>query len=353
MKNKGNLTGTKYFFVHASVEIVCFYLLRIHFPTAMAGAIALAYDFFAFLPQGLIGDFIIKHRKIPYETAGNALMGVSVFMILSPGNTLRIAGYILLAVGNAVLHECGAIASVADSEGKIFPSALFVAGGSFGVVIGQTMGMAGVSPYWLLIPLAASELLCLSAKTSVRKERWPEFRAVSPKVSAGLVLLIAFAVTAVRSYIGYAIPISWNKQLWQSFFLFFIMGAGKALGGLLADKAGVRKTAFIGTLTAIPFLLFGDRLMAVSCIGVFFFSMTMSITFAMCLSILKTNPGLAFGITTTGLFLGLLPAFFIRVSQTANAVLITVFSVLCFALLRYSLADGASGGENDMINNTV
>ena len=53
--SKGNRTGTKYFFVHVCVEIVCFYLLRVHYPAAMAGAIALAYDFFAFLPQGLIG----------------------------------------------------------------------------------------------------------------------------------------------------------------------------------------------------------------------------------------------------------------------------------------------------------
>lgn len=344
MNSKGNLTGTKYFFVHACVEIVCFYLLRIHFPTAMAGAVALSYDFFAFLPQGLIGDFIIKHRKIPYETLGHLLMGVSVFAILSPWSALRIAGYILLALGNAVLHECGAIATVAESGGKIFPSALFVAGGSFGVVIGQTMGTQQVPPYFLIIPLVLSELLCLSAKASVRKETYPVFHAVSPKIAAGTVLLIAFGVTAVRSYIGYAIPISWNKQLWQSFFLFFIMGAGKALGGLLADRIGVRKTAFIGTLAAIPFLLFGDRLMAVSCIGVFFFSMTMSITFAMCLSVLQTNPGLAFGITTAALFLGLLPAFFVQLPRTVNAVLIVVFSVLCFVLLRYSLSDEAPGG---------
>ena len=337
MKSKANLTGTKYFFVHACVEIVCFYSLRIHFPTVMAGAIALVYDFFAFLPQGLIGDFIIKHRKIPYETVGHVLMAAGTLAILSSADALRFAGYILLAAGNAVLHECGAIATVAESEGKIFPSALFVAGGSFGVVIGQTMGTAGVSPYWLLLPLVLSEGLCLSAKASVRKESYPEFHAVSPKVSAGLILLIAFIVTAVRSYIGYAIPISWNKALWQSFFLFFIMGAGKALGGFLADRIGVRKTAFIGTLAAIPFLLFGDQLMIVSCIGVFFFSMTMSITFAMCLSILKTNPGLAFGITTAGLFIGLLPAFFVQFGQLVNAVLITVFSVLCFVLLRISL----------------
>ena len=344
--SKADLTGTKYFFVHACVEVICFYLLRIHFPTVMAGGIALLYDFFAFLPQGMIGDFIIKHRRIPYETLGHLLMAAGGVLILAfPAKAAHVSGYILLAAGNAVLHECGAIATVADSEGKIFPSALFVAGGSFGVVIGQTLGTHQASPYFLLIPLVLSELLCLSAKTSVRKEKYPEFSVVSPKVSAGTVLLVAFIVTSVRSYIGYAIPISWNKEVWQSFFLFFIMGAGKALGGFLADRFGARKTAFIGTLAAIPFLLFGDRIMVVSCVGVFFFSMTMSITFAMCLSILKTNPGLAFGITTAGLFLGLLPAFFIQFSPAVNAVLITVFSVFSFILLRYSLRDEPAGKE--------
>ncbi|MBQ4424158.1 MAG: hypothetical protein II882_00255 [Lachnospiraceae bacterium] len=334
-----NRTGTKYFFVHACVEIVCFYLLRVHYPAAMAGAIALAYDFAAFLPQGLIGDFIIRHKKIPYETAGHVLMAASIFLVASPAKAVHVCGYLILGIGNAILHECGAIAAVADSEGKIFPAALFVSGGSFGLVIGQTLGIYQVSPYFLILPLLLSEALCLTAKASVRKESYPEFHVTDAKIPAGLILLIAFLVTAVRSYIAYAIPISWNKELWQTFFLFFIMGAGKALGGLLADTIGVRKTAFIGTLAAIPFLLFGDQRMAVSCIGVFFFSMTMSLTFAMCLNILKTNPGLAFGITTAGLFLGLLPAFFVQFDRSVNTVLIIVLSLLCFGLLRGSLTD--------------
>ena len=339
MRNKGNQTGTKYFFVHACVEIVCFYLLRVHYPAAMAGLIALAYDLAAFMPQGLIGDFLIRHKKLPFETVGHVLMAASIFVIASPVKTVHFIGYIILGIGNAILHECGAIATVADCEGRIFPSALFVSGGSFGVVIGQTMGIYQVSPYFLIIPLLVSEFLCLTAKTSLRKESYPAFHVVNTKLSAGIILLIAFLVTAVRSYIAYAIPISWNKELWQTFFLFFIMGAGKALGGFLADRIGVRKTAFIGTLAAVPFLLFGDQVMVVSCIGVFFFSLTMSITFAMCLSVLKENPGLAFGITTAGLFVGLLPAFLVQFDQIVNAVLITVLSILSFVLLKISLHD--------------
>ncbi len=335
----GNRTGLKYFIVHCCVEIVCFYLLRVHYPVVLAGMIALVYDFFAFLPQGVIGDFIIKHKKLPYETIGNMLMLISIFPIASSVHTLHVIGYVILATGNAILHECGAIATVAESEGKIFPSALFVAGGSFGVVIGQTLGVYQVSSYVLLLPLILSEVCCLSAKTSLRKERYPVFRCVKKNISPVVILLFAFIVTFVRSYIGYAVPISWNKEVWQHFFLFFIMGIGKALGGYLADRIGYMKTAVIGTLVAVPFLLFGDRIMVVSCIGVFFFSMTMSITFAMCLSILKRNPGIAFGITTAALFLGLVPVFFVRFEMMVNVILITIFSLISFGLLKYSLAE--------------
>ncbi|MCR4793171.1 MAG: hypothetical protein K5871_10490 [Lachnospiraceae bacterium] len=342
---RADITGTKYFFVHACVEVVCFYLLRYHYPLGIAGAIALVYDFFAFLPQGLIGDFIIRHKKIPYETIGNLMMLISIFPIASSHYVLHVLGYIILAVGNAILHECGAIATVADSDGKIFPSSLFVAGGSFGLVIGQTLGINQASPYILIIPLLLSEILCLSAKTSLRKESYPDFDFTDKRISPTLILLIAFLVTAVRSYIGYAIPISWNKELWQTFFLFFIMGAGKALGGFVTDRFGIKKTAAVGTLAAIPFLLFGDKIMVVSCIGVFFFSMTMSVTFAMCLSVLKKNPGMAFGITTAALFMGLLPVFFVRFGPIVNILMIVVFSVLCFLMLDSSLTDNKKGQD--------
>ena len=103
MRIKNDLTGIKYFFVHACVETICFYLLRYHYPVLLAGAIALTYDFFAFLPQGVIGDFIIRHKKIPYETIGNVMMMLSIFAVSSNVRILHVSGYIILAVGNALL----------------------------------------------------------------------------------------------------------------------------------------------------------------------------------------------------------------------------------------------------------
>jgi MFS family permease len=138
---------------------------------------------------------------------------------------------------------------------------------------------------------------------------------------------------------GYGIPTSWNKTVFQTVLLFVTMGIGKALGGILSDKFGMRKVAIISTLLAVPFLCFGDKIMIVSLIGVMMFSMTMAITLAILVSVLKDNPGLAFGITTIGLFLGTAPIFFIKISQTLNIIIICVFSVLCSIALGYILKE--------------
>jgi hypothetical protein len=80
--------------------------------------------------------------------------------------------------------------------------------------------------------------------------------------------------------------------------------------------------------------------MIVSIIGVMFFSMTMAITLAILVSVLKKTPGLAFGITTIGLFLGTLPIFFVKTPNILyNSIMIATLSVLCSILLGYVLKE--------------
>ena len=77
-------------------------------------------------------------------------------------------------------------------------------------------------------------------------------------------------------------------------------------------------------------MLFGDKIMYISIIGVAFFSMTMAITLALLVSILPNKPGLAFGVTTIGLFLGSVPVFFFKIkSFYYNSLMIIVLSLLC------------------------
>lgn len=325
--------GVCYFFVHALVEIVCFTILSGYFSVngGLLWAMALLFDFFAFVIQGPIGDLSSRFKTLDIGSIGAVLMLAGVLLISGPSGLHSILGLALLALGNAFLHEAGAISTTVMSGGKLLHSALFVAGGSFGVVTGQVLGgTLHLSKLWLLLPLAGIEILVLltNKRWLMRDAVYPAFDLVKYPDRHSAVCLAAFAVTAVRSFIGYAIPISWKKELWQSFFLFGMMGLGKALGGYLADRFGARRTGVWSTILCIPFLLFGKDLMLVSVFGVFCFSLTMSITFGMLLSVIRESPGSAFGVTTAALFAGLLPVFlFGSFGYTANSILIVILSL--------------------------
>jgi len=336
MKSKGNRAGIIYFFVHFLVEVISFAALRRYYPLEVVGLAAFTFDAFAFVPQGLLGELISSKRRVPFGTIGVLLMGISLLLIGSSAKGIHLLGIAALAVGNAILHAVGALCTVTFSEKKIFPAALFVAGGSFGVITGQTMGIAGVNLFFLLIPLALIEVLVVITRDWKEVKVFPVFNCVNKNMSGFSILLIAFLVTAVRSFLGYAIPISWRKEVWQGFLLFFVMGIGKAAGGYLVDKFGARRVGVSTTLLAIPFLIAGANNMVISCIGVCLFSMTMCITFEMALSVLPKNPGLAFGVTTIGLFAGFAPIFFYRPGNLANIILVVVFSIFSSILLGIS-----------------
>ena len=338
-----------YFIVHMLVEIICFAALvqTYQLSPVQSAVIALLYDVIAFCPQFIFGMIHEKYKKLDLGSIGAALMLFGIILLDYDKYGIRaVSGVFLIALGNAVIHECGAILTVIGSEGKMFPSALFVGGGSFGVVIGQTIGGLGISKWFLLIPLVLIEILILMTNKGwlYDNESYPVFDIVNKSLPVWIVIVVAFLVTLTRSYLGYAIPISWKKELWQSFLLFFTMGIGKAFGGWAADRIGAHKTALITILGSIPFLIAGEKLMVVSIIGVFLFSMTMSITFGMLLSVMGDNPGLAFGVTTMALALGILPTFFVKIGRVANIIIVIVGSIIC-AILMYRALDRAKNKQ--------
>ncbi len=336
MKSKGNRVGILYFAEHFLVEIVCFATLRKCYPLEIVGLIALTYDVFAFVPQGVFGELMTKFRKVPFGTIGVVMMGISLLGIENSNPIIHILCIMLLACGNAVLHECGAVATVTFSEGKIFPSALFVSGGSFGLIIGQTMGINNVSLLYMIPLLILIETIIVLSRDWRKEKEYPKFDIVKKDVSVWFIILAAFGVTAVRSFLGYAIPMSWKSEVWQSFLLFFVMGFGKGIGGFLADKFGARKVGVLSTVLAIPFLIVGNNNMVISVIGVCLFSMTMCITFEMLLSVMPDNPGMAFGVTTIGLFTGVVPVFFVRFDNLVNSILVVILSIVCGLVLYMS-----------------
>lgn len=330
--------GYLYFYVHLITEVVCFYVL-----TKQVGDsfflwfVPLLYDGLAFVPQSLIGYLSDKFPKLKFGVIGTILLIISLSMIqVNWGKYIPI---IILCIGNAFLHVNGAEVTLRASKGKMFHSSLFVAGGSFGVVIGKLLGKSGVSNY--LVAMAALTMIpfILLAEYYRFDKSGKEIKVVNydyhnKEISPYVVILLAVFVVCVRSYMGYGIPTSWNKTTFETIMLYSTMGLGKALGGLLVDSIGIRKTAKLSILGALPFLIFGDEIMLLSLIGVMLFSMTMAITLGILVSALKEKPGLAFALTTIGLFLGTVPIFFFRFSSTlSNSIIITILTILSMLIM--------------------
>lgn len=325
-----------YFIIHMLLEIVCFTILFRIYHGKVAWVSAMIYDFVAFVPQGLVGEYMNRHRRTDMATVGICFIALAIPIVTRRIYLIHIIGLVILCIGNACIHEAGAVATVTVSKGKLLHSAIFVGGGSFGVVIGQALGRFSFSLYWLYGILIVMELLSLLVRNKWVGDgiSYPLFCVTGKRTGFYAILITAFLITAVRSYIGYVIPIDWKKEQWHSFVLFFAMGSAKAIGGYLADAFGVRRIGVLSTLFCIPFLIMGRENMLLSVVGVFLFSLTMSITFAMALSAIINNPGLAFGVTTVGLFTGvMIPYTFGRPNGTVGDILIVVFSLMSAAAL--------------------
>ena len=340
-KNLG--TGFLYFYIHFVTELVCFYVLSRYVESApVTWLIAFVYDLLAFAPQSIIGYVSDKFGKISFGLIGSVMLAVAV--ILQKYTSWTFVSLAILCLGNACTHVNGAEVTLRTSNGSLSHSAIFVSGGSFGVISGKLLG-AAAAPAWLILVMIATVIpFVLLAQTHLKDgnaDNTPACRAFqysNPKVNRYLIIFLAVLVVVVRGYMAYGIPISWKKTTLQTVMLFVFMGIGKALGGILADLFGVRKVAILSVLVALPFLLLGDNNMFVSLIGVMFFSMTMSVTLAVLVSVLPKTPGLAFGFTTIGLFLGATPVFFFKITDLAvNCIMLTVMTAICLVCLLISI----------------
>ena len=340
-KTKEIKIGYLYFYIHFVTEVVCFfYLSKITNNSHFVWLIPFIYDGLAFVPQSIIGYLNDKMPKINMEYIGVFLFFIS-YLIYGLTNINIYVSLIILCLANAFLHISGAEATLKSAQGKLSPAAIFVSGGSFGVITGKLLSRTMINPLIMLLPIISIIPFILLAKTYEEKtSSTNKFNYTKDNINPKIIIIIAVFVVIIRGYMGYGIPTSWNKTTIETILFFVTMGIGKALGGILSDIFGIRKIAILSTLLAIPFLCFGDNIMLISLIGIMFFSMTMAITLGALVSTLKETPGLAFGLTTIGLYLGTVPIFFIKLNMLTNIIIIIIFSILCAFLLNYILKKG-------------
>lgn len=344
IRSRATKAAALYFVLHLLNEVVCYFMLyRIFEDPVFITMVALLYNCIAFVPQffwGALRDLFEKFKPGIFSVP-LLLSGFLIFFLGGAKGPLFWTSLVLLSVGNALIHVSGAELTIRTSGGTLTPVAVFVSGGSFGVILGQVLASTNLSFWWIALVCALMLPLVIVGETLYKNnpkdsDGCTGFNYVIHGRKTVIVILAVFFIVAVRALIGNEIPLAWKTTLTQTVLLYVFMGIGKALGGFLTDKIGMRKTAFISIIGALPFLILGNKLMVVSLIGIMFFSMTTAVTIGMAVSVMKIAPGAAFGVTTIALFVGATVSWFTGGgSFLTNVVIIVITSAICFLMSMY------------------
>lgn len=316
----------------------------------------LLYDIVAFTLQLPIGIALDQLDKNSYAALlSYALVGAGVILSLVPIALLEWPAILLLAIGNALFHSAGGLSVLNISQKHAGPSGIFIATGAIGVFLGTQSAQMGrlQIAFSLLVLLFLCALITLVVQ-KVNKKYW-NVHNVSfdiPRLSSNTLLAIALLslVVALRSYAGMVMAFPWKSEMLLLVLSILGVFAGKALGGVVADRIGFRTTAIFSLIVAATLFVPSWEIPVMGLLGVFFFNFTMSITLASLANILPNAKGTAFGLASFSLAVGALPALAgFRIEHPAMLSAMSLVSAFALGvgltLVKDSVATGPFGHE--------
>lgn len=316
----------------------------------------LLYDIVAFTLQLPIGIALDQLDKNSYAALlSYALVGAGVILSLVPIALLEWPAILLLAIGNALFHSAGGLSVLNISQKHAGPSGIFIATGAIGVFLGTQSAQMGR----LQIAFSLLVLLFLCASITrvvqkVNKKYWNIHNApfAIPEFSSRTLLAIALLcfVVALRSYTGMIMAFPWKSEMLLLALSILGVFAGKALGGMVADRIGFRTTAIFSLIAAATLFVPSWEMPLMGLLAVFFFNFTMAITLASLSNILHEAKGTAFGLASFSLAIGALPALLgLRLEHPLVLSAMSLISALALGvsltLVKDTVATGPFGHE--------
>lgn len=316
----------------------------------------LLYDIVAFTLQLPIGIALDQLDKNSYAALlSYALVGAGVILSLVPVALLEWPAIFLLAIGNALFHSAGGLSVLNISQKHAGPSGIFIATGAIGVFLGTQSAQMGrlQIAFSLLVLLFLCALITLVVQ-KVNKKYWNvhnvSFDISELSFNTLLAIALLSLVVALRSYAGMVMAFPWKSEMLLLVLSILGVFAGKALGGMVADRIGFRTTAIFSLIVAATLFAPSWEIPVMGLLGVFFFNFTMSITLASLANILPNAKGTAFGLASFSLAVGALPALAgFRIEHPAMLSGISLVSALALGvgltLVKDSVATGPFGHE--------
>ena len=254
------------------------------------------YNLFAFtlqLPMGIIADKV----KNTY-----AFVIISFFIIFIgtfvKGEILTI---FFVGVGNAMFHiGCGKEV-LERSEGFAKFVGIYVSTGAIGVFLAKFLINNSIDfIIYIRIIIIVLIISLYSIKNSfgyIEKSKSKYELNNFNIVFFVIFLLIAVGIRSLFSNFNFSLV------FFQSVLVVIATFLGKAIGGILTDRYGIKRVIIFSLLISIFSFYFYENFYLLV-IGIFTFNMSMPITLILISNILKKHKGFAFGLTTFMLFVG-------------------------------------------------
>ena len=275
----------------------------------------LLYNTLAFSTQCLVGIAADRIRRHGFFAVA-ALLAVAAGALLPLPEVLRVC---VLGMGNSVFHVAAGARTLERSGGKAGPLGLFVAPGAVGLSLGILF--PGLRPVFAALAAVTAAVLIPLSRGKATKA--PAVRDEPIPLSPVLLLTAAVAVRAVG---GSVVRFPWQTSAALSLLTVGCVFAGKALGGLVCDRAGPTRTALLSILPAGLLIAFCSGWMVPSLIGQFALNLTMPVTLWLLYRTMPDSPGFAFGVAASALWPGTIAGGLIRLTGPLQ----WIFVLACF-----------------------
>lgn len=269
--------------------------------------LVILYNLLAFGSQPFWGWLI--DRQATYREGITAGILLTSFGAAITG-LLPVVAVFLLGCGNALFHVGAGALVYNTAPGKAREPGLFVAPGGLGLVVGIKIGLRGtISPIWL-VPLLIGTVIILHRLIPVAKAAaLPASESGEKPEMLPMVLLLFLVVVGLRSFTGFAFPVAWTEMSSSVLLLALSSFAGKACGGILADRFGWRPFCGLMLLLAAATGIAHQAFLPAACIGLFCIQTTTGVTLAGVQSLFLGRPAFAFGLPCIALLFGAFPFF--------------------------------------------
>ena len=287
----------------------------------------LIYNTLAFTGQAVWGLLADRLRLQKYGTA------ISCLLVLLGGLAPLpvFVKAILLGCGNCGFHVGGGTAVLRKSRQKAAALGVFVSPGCVGLAVGMLFPEACL---WLCLGLGLCGMLILGMKEQPAGNGEEALEPVPFWVP-----VVLLGAIAIRSFGGFAVEQPWKVGAFWSLLAVCGVFAGKLLGGFLMDRIGVRKSVLLSLPPAAVLCGFFSMWPATAMVGQLLLNLTMPVTLFLLYWVMRSRPGLSFGLAAAALWPGALAARLITIPDMGKGSVVC----LCFlmGLAAILAADGA------------